>query len=190
MTVARARYAPSLTTLPVKAMLTGPVTMLESSVVRDGLPREKTCFQIALALREEVADLEAAGVRVIQVDEPALREGLPLRTSDRTDYLRWSADAFRLATAVVKAETQIHTHMCYAEFGHVLEAIREMDADVISMEAARSQMELFEAFRSDGYRNDIGPGVYSIHYPWVPTEEEMERLMQKALKVFRPTRYG
>ncbi|MFZ0595055.1 MAG: 5-methyltetrahydropteroyltriglutamate--homocysteine S-methyltransferase [Bryobacteraceae bacterium] len=186
MTVAWARYAQSLTTLPVKAMLTGPVTMLEWSFVRNDLPRAETCFQIALALREEVADLETAGVRVIQVDEPALREGLPLRTSDRKEYLRWSVDAFRLATAVVKDETQIHTHMCYAEFGEILDAIRDMDADVISMEAARSQMELLEAFRSNGYRNDIGPGVYDIHSPRIPTEEEMERLIQKALKVFRP----
>jgi len=185
MTVAWARYAQSLTTLPVKAMLTGPVTMLEWSFVRNDLPRGETCFQIALALREEVADLEAAGLRVIQVDEPALREGLPLRNVDRAEYLRWSVDAFRLATAGAKDETQIHTHMCYAEFGEILEGIRRMDADVISMEAARSQMQLLEAFRGGTYENDIGPGVYDIHSPRVPAEAEIESLIRKVLNVFR-----
>ena len=185
MTVEWARYAQSLTTLPVKAMLTGPVTMLEWSFVRNDLPRRETCFQLAMALREEVRDLETAGVRVIQVDEPALREGLPLRKADRADYLRWSVDAFRLATAGAKDETQIHTHMCYAEFGDILKAIREMDADVISMEAARSQMELLEAFRKEEYWNDIGPGVYDIHSPRIPTFAEMQRLIRKALAVFR-----
>jgi 5-methyltetrahydropteroyltriglutamate--homocysteine methyltransferase len=165
MTVTWTSYAQSLTGLPVKAILTGPSTILEWSFVRNDLPHAEACFQIALALREEVADLEAAGVRVIQVDEPALREGLPLRSADRAGYLRWSVDAFHLATAGIKDETQIHTHMSYAEFGEILETIREMDVDVISMEAARSQMELLEAFRHGTYANDIGPGVYDIHSP-------------------------
>jgi len=185
MTVAWAEYAQSMTKQPVKAMLTGPVTILEWSFVRDDLPRAETCLQIALALREEVEDLQAAGMRVIQVDEPALREGLPLRKGDRAEYLRWSVDAFRLATAIADDKIQIHTHMCYAEFGEILEAIREMDADVISMEAARSQMELLEAFRGKMYENEIGPGVYDIHSPRVPTEAEIEALIRKALGVFR-----
>jgi len=185
MTVAWAEYAQSMTKQPVKAMLTGPVTILEWSFVRDDLPRAETCLQIALALREEVEDLQSAGMRVIQVDEPALREGLPLRKGDRAEYLRWSVDAFRLATAIADDKIQIHTHMCYAEFGEILEAIREMDADVISMEAARSQMELLEAFRGKMYENEIGPGVYDIHSPRVPTEAEIEALIRKALGVFR-----
>ena len=185
MTVAWAHYAQSLTKRPVKAMLTGPVTMLEWSFVRDDLPRAETCLQIALALRKEVADLEAAGVRVIQVDEPALREGLPLRKADRAEYLRWSVDAFRLATAIAEDKIQIHTHMCYAEFGEILEAIREMDVDVISVEAARSQMELLGSFRGRIYENEIGPGVYDIHSPRIPSEAEIESLIRKALGVFR-----
>lgn len=185
MSVEWARYAQSLTERPVKAMLTGPVTMLEWSFIRDDLSRKETCFQIALALREEVQELQAAGLRVIQVDEPAMREGLPLRKAERPEYLRWAVDAFRLATAVADATTQIHTHMCYADFGEILEAIREMDADVISMEAARSQMALLASFSSDVYRNDIGPGVYDIHSPRVPSQLEIESLIRKALQVFR-----
>jgi 5-methyltetrahydropteroyltriglutamate--homocysteine methyltransferase len=153
--------------------------------VRDDLPRSEVCFQLALALRDEVADLEASNVRVIQVDEPALREGLPLRESERAGYLGWAVDAFRLATAGARDETQIHTHMCYAEFGEILDAVVRMDADVISMEAARSQMELLEAFAGREYANDIGPGIYDIHSPRVPGVEEIEALIRKALSVLR-----
>jgi len=186
MTAEWARYAQSLTKRPVKAMLTGPVTMAEWSFVRDDLPKSQVCFQLALAVRDEVADLEAAGVRVIQVDEPALREGLPLRHSQRGAYLGWAVDAFRLATGGARDETQIHTHMCYAEFGEILDSIVRMDADVISMEAARSRMELLDAFAGRDYPNDIGPGVYDIHSPRVPSAEEIKALIQKALAVFRP----
>jgi 5-methyltetrahydropteroyltriglutamate--homocysteine methyltransferase len=185
MTVEWARYAQSLTVRPVKGMLTGPVTIVEWSFVRDDLPRPEVCFQLALALRDEVADLEEAKVRVIQVDEPALREGLPLRESERAAYLGWAVDAFRLATAGARDETQIHTHMCYAEFGQILDAVVRMDADVISMEAARSQMELLDAFAGREYPNDIGPGIYDIHSPRVPNVEEIEALIRKALGVFR-----
>lgn len=186
MTLAWAQFAQSLTTAPVKAMLTGPVTMLEWSFVRDDLPRAEVAFQVALALRDEVRDLEAAGIRMIQVDEPALREGLPLRQVDRASYLRWSVDAFRLATSLASDETQIHTHMCYADFDEILDAVVRMDADVISMEAARSRMELLAAFTGCKYANDIGPGVYDIHSPRVPGVEEIESLIRKALDVFRP----
>lgn len=186
MTVDWARYAQSLTTRPVKAMLTGPVTMLEWSFVRDDLPKAETCMQIALALRDEVADLQAAGLRVIQVDEPAMREGLPLRKADQPEYLGWSVKTFRLATGGAANETQIHTHMCYADFGDILWAIQEMDADVISMEAARSQMELLEVFRANKYQNDIGPGVYDIHSPRIPGEAEIESLLRKILGTLRP----
>lgn len=188
MTLRWARFAQSLTNRPVKAMLTGPVTILEWSFVRDDLPRADTCFQIALALREEVEDLQAAGLRVIQVDEPAMREGLPLRKADQPAYLRWAVDAFRLATAVAGNETQIHTHMCYAEFGKILDAIREMDADVISMEAARSRMALLENFDGARYKNDIGPGVYDVHSPRTPSEAEIESLLREVLHVFRAER--
>lgn len=186
ITIEWARYVQSLTKLPVKGMLTGPVTMLEWSFVRDDLPRAEVCFQVALALRDEVKDLEASGVCVIQVDEPALREGLPLRQADRAAYLRWSVDAFRLATGVAANETQIHTHMCYAEFGEILDAVERMDADVLSIEAARSQMELLGAFTNRQYPNGIGPGVYDIHSPRVPSVEEIESFIGKALDVFRP----
>lgn len=185
MTLEWARYANSLTNLPVKGMLTGPVTILEWSFVRDDLPRPEVCFQLALALRDEIADLEASDVRVIQVDEPALREGLPLRESERAAYLGWAVDAFRLATAGARDETQIHTHMCYAEFGQILDAVVRMDADVISMEATRSQMELLEAVAGRGYPNDIGPGIYDIHSPRIPGIEEIEALIRKALSVLR-----
>jgi 5-methyltetrahydropteroyltriglutamate--homocysteine methyltransferase len=186
MAVEWARYAQSLTRRPVKAMLTGPVTILQWSFIRDDLPRLETCFQIALAIRDEIADLQAAGLRVIQVDEPAMREGLPLRKADQAAYLRWAVDAFRLATGVAEDKIQIHTHMCYAEFDEILWAIREMDADVISMEAARSRMELLEAFQTGKYENDVGPGVYDIHSPRVPGEEEIESLLRGVLGVLRP----
>jgi 5-methyltetrahydropteroyltriglutamate--homocysteine methyltransferase len=182
LTVEWWRYAQSLTRLPVKGMLTGPVTVLQWSFVRDDQPRRDTCFQLALALRDEILDLEKAGCQVVQLDEPALREGLPLRSADRPAYLRWAVDAFRLATAGVRDSTQIHTHMCYAEFNEIVDSIAAMDADVISLESARSQMELLEAFAGDRYQNDVGPGVYDIHSPRVPSVDEMRALLEKALQ--------
>ncbi|PSQ80756.1 MAG: 5-methyltetrahydropteroyltriglutamate--homocysteine S-methyltransferase [Bacteroidetes bacterium QS_8_68_15] len=181
MTVRWSEYAQSLTDKPVKGMLTGPVTILQWSFVRDDQPREETCRQIALAIRDEVADLEEAGLSIIQVDEPALREGLPLRQSGWADYLDWSVGAFRLATAGAADATQIHTHMCYSEFNEIIDAIAAMDADVISMEASRSKMELLEAFEEFDYPNQIGPGVYDIHSPRVPSQEEIAGLIDKAL---------
>ncbi len=180
MTVAWTTYAQSLTDRPMKGMLTGPVTILEWSFVRDDQPRAETCRQIALAIRDEVHELEAAGIAVIQVDEPALREGLPLRRSEWHDYLRWAVDCFRLSTAGVRDETQIHTHMCYAEFNDIIEAIGELDADVISIESSRSKMELLDAFADYHYPNAIGPGVYDIHSPRVPTQSEMVELLSRA----------
>ena len=149
--------------------------------MRDDQPRRDTAFQIALAIRDEVADLEAAGIGVIQIDEPALREGLPLARSQWADYLRWAVDAFRLSSAVVRDETQIHTHMCYSEFNSIIEAIAALDADVISIEASRSDMALLEAFARFQYPNEIGPGVYDIHSPRVPETEEIVGRLQKAL---------
>jgi 5-methyltetrahydropteroyltriglutamate--homocysteine methyltransferase len=181
MTVRWWQFAQSLTTQPVKGMLTGPVTVLQWSFVRDDQPRRDTCFQLALAIRDEILDLEAAGCKVIQLDEPALREGLPLRKTDGPEYLHWAVDAFRLATAGVRDATQIHTHMCYAEFNDIVDSIAAMDADAISLESARSQMELLEAFAGDRYRNDIGPGVYDIHSPRVPSSDEILALLKKAL---------
>ncbi|MVW78846.1 5-methyltetrahydropteroyltriglutamate--homocysteine S-methyltransferase [Bordetella sp. 02P26C-1] len=180
MTVAWSSYAQSLTDKPVKGMLTGPVTILQWSFVRDDQPREQTCRQIALALRDEVVDLETAGVKVIQIDEPAIREGLPLRRDDWQDYLAWAVDCFRLSTAGVAPDTQIHTHMCYAEFNDIIEAIAAMDADVITIETSRSNMELLKAFEEFEYPNDIGPGVYDIHSPNVPDVAWMVGLMRKA----------
>ncbi|WP_011582019.1 MULTISPECIES: 5-methyltetrahydropteroyltriglutamate--homocysteine S-methyltransferase [Chelativorans] len=180
MTVDWATYAQSLTDKPVKGMLTGPVTMLQWSFVRDDLPRETVCRQIAFALRDEVSDLEAAGIGVIQIDEPALREGLPLREAERPAYLDWAVECFRLASSGVKPETQIHTHMCYAEFNDIIDAIAAMDADVISIETSRSKMELLRAFRAFRYPNDIGPGVFDIHSPRVPPADEMADLLRKA----------
>ncbi|RMD78027.1 MAG: 5-methyltetrahydropteroyltriglutamate--homocysteine S-methyltransferase [Gammaproteobacteria bacterium] len=180
MTVAWIRHAQSLTSKPVKGMLTGPVTLLQWSFVRDDQPRERTALQLALALREEVGDLEAAGIRAIQVDEPALREGLPLRQAERPAYLAWAVRAFRLATAGVADRTQIHTHMCYAYFEDIREAIQAMDADVLSLEAARSGMGVLEAFRD--YPNALGPGVYDIHSPNVPSVEAMEELLREAAR--------
>ncbi|MCX7818549.1 MAG: 5-methyltetrahydropteroyltriglutamate--homocysteine S-methyltransferase [Kiritimatiellae bacterium] len=188
MTVEWIRYAQSLSSRPVKGMLTGPVTILCWSFVRDDQPRADTCRQIALAIRDEVLDLERAGIRVIQIDEPAFREGAPLRTSDWPAYFEWAAEAFRLAAAGVRDETQIHTHMCYSEFNEILPWIAEMDADVISIEASRSRMELLAAFRRHGYPNDVGPGVYDIHSPRVPSEEEILELLRRALEVIPPER--
>jgi 5-methyltetrahydropteroyltriglutamate--homocysteine methyltransferase len=177
MTVRWASYGQSLTSRPLKGMLTGPVTMLAWSFVRDDQPLSDTAKQVALALRDEVADLQDAGLAIIQVDEPALRETLPLRQADRAAYLSWAVEAFRLTTSGVRDDTQIHTHMCYAEFGDVLNAIIEMDADVTSLEAARSQMAIVAELASAGYPNDVGPGVWDIHSPRVPsTQEIVERL--------------
>jgi 5-methyltetrahydropteroyltriglutamate--homocysteine methyltransferase len=186
MTVDWWRYAQSLTDRPVKGMLTGPVTILQWSFVRDDQPRRETCRQLALAIRGETLDLETAGCRIIQIDEPALREGLPLRKAEAADYLRWAVDAFRLASSGVRDETQIHTHMCYAEFNEIIEAIAEMDADVLSIESARSQMELLSAFAGHRYGNEIGPGVYDIHSPRVPSVEEIAGRLSKALQVIPP----
>lgn len=180
MTVDWIRYAATLTEKPLKGMLTGPVTILQWSFVRDDQPRAETCLQIALALRDEVGDLERAGVRIIQIDEPALREGLPLRRKDWDGYLGWAVRAFRLASAGVRDETQIHTHMCYAEFNDIIESIAALDADVITLESSRSRMELLNAFRDFHYPNEIGPGVYDIHAPRVPSPEEMEALLEAA----------
>jgi len=180
MTVAWSTYAQSLTDKPVKAMLTGPVTILQWSFVRDDQPRETTCRQLALALRDEVVDLEAAGLRVIQIDEPAFREGLPLRRADWDAYLHWAVDSFRLSTSGVQETTQIHTHMCYSEFNDIIESIAAMDADVITIETSRSNMELLDAFEKFQYPNDIGPGVYDIHSPNVPEIDWMVALMRRA----------
>jgi len=183
MTVRWSTWAQSLTDRPMKGMLTGPVTMLQWSFVRDDLPRETVCRQIALALRDEVHDLEAAGIRAIQIDEPALREGLPLRRADWPGYLAWAVESFRITAGGVRDATQIHTHMCYSEFNDIIEAVAAMDADVISIETSRSRMELLDAFARFRYPNGIGPGVYDIHSPRVPTQEEMLDLLRKALEV-------
>ncbi len=185
MTVEWSKYAQSLTKRPMKGMLTGPVTILQWSFVRDDQPRSETAKQIALALRDEVTDLEKAGIKVIQIDEPAVREGLPLRQKNWKDYLRWAVDAFRITASGVKDETQIHTHMCYAEFNDIIEAVAELDADVISIETSRSQMELLDAFVDFKYPNEIGPGVYDIHSPRVVPQSEMEALLKKAAKVLK-----
>ncbi|MHB0776199.1 5-methyltetrahydropteroyltriglutamate--homocysteine S-methyltransferase [Halomonas sp. WWR20] len=181
MTVRWSEYAQSLTARPMKGMLTGPVTILQWSFVRDDQPRETTCRQIALALRDEVAELEAAGIRIIQIDEPALREGLPLRHAQWQHYLDWAVESFKLSAAVVRDETQIHTHMCYAEFNDIIAAIAALDADVITIETSRSDMELLEAFQEFEYPNGIGPGVYDIHSPNIPDVAWMVQLMEKAL---------
>ncbi len=186
MTVEWAKYAQSLTSRIVKGMLTGPVTILQWSFVRDDQPRPETCRQIALAIRDEALDLERAGIRIIQIDEPAIREGLPLRRAQWGAYLRWAVDCFRLASAGVADTTQIHTHMCYSEFNDIMESVAEMDADVISIETSRSRMELLDAFAKFRYPNQIGPGVYDIHSPRVPTELDMMTLLSKAARVIPP----
>ena len=183
MTVEWIRYAQSLTSHPVKGMLTGPVTMLQWSFVRDDQPREATALQIALALRDEVLELEKAGIAIIQIDEPAFREGLPLRRRDWPRYLEWAVRAFKLASCGVADATQVHTHMCYAEFNDILTAIAALDADVITIEASRSGMELLDGFGQFSYPNDIGPGLYDIHSPRVPTTESMLRLLDRAAEV-------
>ncbi|WP_457669879.1 5-methyltetrahydropteroyltriglutamate--homocysteine S-methyltransferase [Thiolapillus sp.] len=182
MTVEWTRYAQSLTDKPMKGMLTGPVTILNWSFVRDDQPRADTCRQLALALREEVLDLEQAGIGVIQIDEAALREGLPLRKADWNEYLAWAVESFRITAGGVKDSTQIHTHMCYSEFNDIMEAIAAMDADVITIETSRSRMELLDAFVDFEYPAEIGPGVYDIHSPNIPETREMLELLEKALE--------
>ncbi|MBI1834936.1 MAG: 5-methyltetrahydropteroyltriglutamate--homocysteine S-methyltransferase, partial [Burkholderiales bacterium] len=180
MTVSWSSYAQSLTKKPMKGMLTGPATMLQWSFVRDDQPRATTALQIALALRDEVADLQAAGIRVIQIDEPALREGLPLKQSEWQTYLQDAVFAFQLCAAVAHDETQIHTHMCYAEFNDILPWIAAMDADVISIETSRSGLDLLTGFSEFSYANQIGPGVYDIHSPRVASIAEMQHCIQQA----------
>ncbi|QEC42066.1 5-methyltetrahydropteroyltriglutamate--homocysteine S-methyltransferase [Pseudobacter ginsenosidimutans] len=183
MTIRWTSYAQSLTGKPVKGMLTGPVTILQWSFVRNDQPRSETCTQIALAIRDEVIGLEQSGIGLIQIDEPAIREGLPLRREHWSDYLNWAVRAFRISASGVKDATQIHTHMCYSEFNDIISQIADMDADVITIECSRSQMELLDAFAEFKYPNEIGPGVYDIHSPRVPSKEEMIRLMEKARAV-------
>jgi 5-methyltetrahydropteroyltriglutamate--homocysteine methyltransferase len=186
MTVEWAKYAQSLTKKIVKGMLTGPITILQWSFVRNDQPRSQTANQIALAIRDEVLDLEKAGIQIIQIDEAALREGLPIRQENWQHYLQWAVDAFRISASGVEDKTQIHTHMCYSEFNDIIQAIANMDADVISIETSRSQMELLNAFVNFKYPNEIGPGVYDIHSPRVPSVQEMQNLLYKALDVLKP----
>jgi 5-methyltetrahydropteroyltriglutamate--homocysteine methyltransferase len=181
MTIRWWRYAQSLTERPMKGMLTGPVTILQWSFVRDDQPRRETCTQIALAIQDEARDLEAAGALAIQVDEAALREGLPLQRRAQDDYVRWAVDCFRLTVAPMREETQVHTHMCYSEFNDMMEHVVRLDADVLSIEASRSDMEVLDAFAGElDYPNEIGPGVYDIHSPRVPSVDEVERLLELA----------
>lgn len=186
MTVFWSSYAQSLTNKVMKGMLTGPITILQWSFVRNDQPRRDTAMQIAFAIRDEVIDLERAGIKVIQIDEAALREGLPIRQENWKNYLKWAVEAFRVTASGVDDKTQIHTHMCYSEFNDIIEAIAKMDADVISIETSRSNMELLNAFTNFKYPNDIGPGVYDIHSPRVPKLEEMIVLLKKALTVLKP----
>ncbi|MBD1393694.1 5-methyltetrahydropteroyltriglutamate--homocysteine S-methyltransferase [Mucilaginibacter glaciei] len=183
MTVKWSAYAQSLTRKWMKGMLTGPVTILQWSFVRNDQPRSETCMQIALAIRDEVVDLETAGIKIIQIDEPAIREGLPLRKADWATYLHWAVKAFRISASGVADDTQIHTHMCYSEFNDIIQSIADMDADVITIETSRSQMELLDVFAGFKYPNDIGPGVYDIHSPRVPNRNEMTHLLKKARAV-------
>lgn len=183
MTVEYTEYAQSLTKKPVKGMLTGPITILQWSFVRNDQARSETANQIGLAILDEVLDLEKIGIKVIQIDEPAFREGLPLRNADKANYLNWAVNAFRLSSSAVEDTTQIHTHMCYSEFNDIISNIADMDADVITIETSRSQMELLNAFEKFEYPNEVGPGVYDIHSPRIPTKEEMVELIKKASKV-------
>jgi 5-methyltetrahydropteroyltriglutamate--homocysteine methyltransferase len=183
ITVRWSRFAQSRTGKPVKGMLTGPVTLLQWSFVRDDQPRAITCRQLALALRDEVMDLEAAGTAIIQIDEPALRESLPLRRAEWAAHLEWAVDAFRLTTAGIRDGTQIHTHMCYSDFDEIVEAIVRMDADVLSIEGARSAMGILEALRRCAYPNEVGPGVYDVHSPGVPSQAEIEQRLAATLAI-------
>ncbi len=186
MTTRWVSYAQSLTSKPVKGMLTGPVTILQWSFVRDDQPRSLTCFQIAKAINAEVLDLEKAGINIIQIDEPALREGLPIKKKDRQAYLDWAVKAFHITFKGVSDKTQIHTHMCYSEFNEIIASIAALDADVISIEAARSKMELLNAFSDFQYPNDIGPGIYDIHSPRIPSVDEIAKLLEIAAQVIPP----
>ncbi|GAM58220.1 5-methyltetrahydropteroyltriglutamate-homocysteine methyltransferase [Vibrio ishigakensis] len=180
ITVKWSSYAQSLTNKHMKGMLTGPVTILCWTFPREDIAREISAKQIALALKDEVADLQDADINIIQIDEPAIREGLPLKKSDHKTYLNWAVDAFKISASSAKSETQIHTHMCYSEFNEIIDAVARLDADVITIETARSQMALLEAFESFNYPNDIGPGVYDIHSPAVPSKEQITNLLKKA----------
>jgi 5-methyltetrahydropteroyltriglutamate--homocysteine methyltransferase len=183
MTVETAVQAQSLSpSKPVKGMLTGPVTILQWSFVRNDIPRAITCQQIALAIRDEVDDLQQAQIKVIQVDEPAIREGLPMRASEQAAYLKWSVDAFLLTTCVADDTTQIHSHMCYSDFVVIIDAIRRMDSDVLSIESSRSDLKLLSAFDGSKYPNQLGPGLYDIHSPRVPSVDEMLERAHKMLK--------
>ena len=182
MTIDWSVYAQSLTDKPVKGMLTGPVTILQWSFVRTDQPREATAFQIALAIQDEVVDLQDAGIHVIQVDEPAIREGLPLRKVDQVGYLQWATQAFLMSTNAVKDSTQIHTHMCYSDFNEIMDTVVKMDADVTTIEASKSDLKLMGALKKVSYENDIGPGVYDIHSPRVPTKEELVQRIREMLK--------
>lgn len=183
MTVEWISYAQSLTNKPVKGMLTGPVTILQWSFCREDQPRKNTAFQIALAIRDEVHDLEAAGIQIIQIDEPAYREGLPLKLGKWDEYLNWASRAFRLSASGVQDETQIHTHMCYSEFNDIFSGIVSLDADVITMESSRSDLELLKGFVNFNYPNEIGPGVYDVHSPTVPSVQTMVSILEKAAQV-------
>lgn len=189
MTVKESLYAQSLTTKPVKGMLTGPMTILNWSFVRDDLSRQEVAFQIALALRQEVEALENAGIKMIQVDEPALREGLPLKKSAWNNYLEWAVNAFRLTTSTVQDTTQIHTHMCYCEFHDFIDSISQLDADVISLETSRSHGELISTFYDHAYNKEIGLGVYDIHSPRVPSVQEMVSTIERGLEVLAPAQF-
>ena len=183
MTVKWITYAQSKTNRPMKGMLTGPATMLNWSFVRDDQPRSVTGYQMSLAIRDEVNDLEAAGIKVIQVDEAALREGYPLRNDKKAEYEKWAIEGFKITTSGVRAETQIHTHMCYSEFSDIMDAIEAMDADVISIENARSDNSLLNVFKERGYKGEIGPGVYDIHSPRIPSTEELVEEIEKLMEV-------
>jgi 5-methyltetrahydropteroyltriglutamate--homocysteine methyltransferase len=186
MTVEWTVYAQSLTTKPVKGMLTGPATILKWSFVRDDQSLHETAMQVALALRDEVLDLEMAGIGIIQIDEPGVREGLPLRNSLRQEYLEWVVRAFALASGGVAPATQIHTHMCYADYASILDALVRMDADVLTIETARSDMGVLAAFAASGYQNRLGPGIYDIHSPRIPSTQEMQQLLVRVLQFFGP----
>lgn len=186
MTVEMIKYAQTLTSKPVKGMLTGPVTILQWSFVRDDQPRKITTYQLALAIRKEVKDLESAGIKVIQVDEAALREGLPLRAADQPEYLKWAVESFKVATCCVKPTTQIHTHMCYSDFNDIFQSIKNMDTDAITIENSRSDLKLLSAFKQYGYTNSIGPGMYDIHSPRVPSYDEILERTRETLKYISP----
>ena len=188
MTVEWARYAQSLTAKPVKGMLTGPVTMLRWSFVRDDQPEADTAVQLALAIRDELVDLQSAGTGVIQVDEPALREGLPLRAAERPAYLSWATRAFRLVTSAADAATQVHTHMCYAQLGDIVDALADLEIDVISLEAARAGMGLLDDLVGARYLGGVGPGVYDVHSPAVPEVDQIRALLDRAVEAVGPDR--